>query len=99
MMGGGGGDGHCGPHKGFSYAAPKQFAVGIIWKIRSRTAAPKFYLTLFGPGIFLPFNPIWTGLFPNQKRRGGIPPPNLPISRQNTMKLGKDIFWVEIFTN
>ena len=46
-------------------------------------------------------NPIWTGLFANLKRLGGdIPlpphllPPNLAIS---TMKLGKDILWVEIF--
>ena len=27
------------------------------------------------------------------------PPPNLAISSQMTMKLGKDILWVEIFTN
>ena len=49
------------------------------------------------------FNPIWTGLFANLKRLGGGQngpfPPNLAISRQMTMKLGKDILWVEIVTN
>ena len=51
------------------------------------------------------FNPIWTGLFANLKGlgRGKIhfapPPPNLTISCQKTMKLGKRILWVEIFTN
>ena len=48
------------------------------------------------------FNPIWTGLFANLKRLGGAfapPPPNLAISSQKTMKLGKGILWVEIFTN
>ena len=49
-------------------------------------------------------NPIWTGLFANLNRlRGGggakWPPPNLAISSQMTMKRGKDILWVEIFTN
>ena len=46
-------------------------------------------------------NPIWTGLFANLKRLGGgakLPPPNLAISSQMTMKLGKDILSVEIFT-
>ena len=49
------------------------------------------------------FTPVWTGLFANLKRLGGGgqngPPPNLAISRQMTMKLGKDILWVEILTN
>ena len=40
-------------------------------------------------------NPIWTGLFANLKRLGEgqlpPPPPNLAISNQMTMKLGKDI--------
>ena len=39
------------------------------------------------------FNPIWTGLGAQNA------PPNLAISTQMTMKLGKDILWVEIFTN
>ena len=42
-------------------------------------------------------NPIWTGLFANLKGLGA--PPNLTISSQMMMKLGKDIIWVEIFTN
>ena len=42
-------------------------------------------------------NPIWTQLFANLKRLGG--PRNLAISSQMTMKLGKGILWVEIFTN
>ena len=46
---------------------------------------------------------FWTGLFANLKRLGGGghfgPPPNLAISSQKTMKLGKGILWVEIFTN
>ena len=55
------------------------------------------------------FNPIWTGLFANLKRLGWRakcsppppppPPPNLAISSQMTMKVGKDIIWVEIFKN
>ena len=50
------------------------------------------------------FNPIWTGLFANLKDWGGgilpsLPPPKLAISSQMTMKHGKDILWVEIFTN
>ena len=47
-------------------------------------------------------NPIWIGLFANVKRMGGgafWPPPNLTISSQMMMKLGKNIIWVEIFTN
>ena len=48
-------------------------------------------------------NPIWTQLFANLKRLGGgafwLPPSNLAISSQKTMKLGKGILWVEIFTN
>ena len=47
-------------------------------------------------------NPIWTGLFANLERLGRgekCPPPNLAISNQMTLKLGKDILWVEIFTN
>ena len=47
-------------------------------------------------------NPIWTGLFAKLKRLGGGqngPPPNLAISSQMTMKLGKGILWAEIFTN
>ena len=47
-------------------------------------------LTLFGLGFCQPKN---TG-------GGGIlPPPNLAISSQKTMKLGKGIPWVESFTN
>ena len=48
------------------------------------------------------FNAIWTGLFANLKRLGGHfapPPPNWAISSQMTMKLDKDILWIEIFTN
>ena len=48
------------------------------------------------------YNPTWTGLFANLKGRGGgakWPPPNLAISSQITMKLGRDILWVEIFAN
>ena len=46
-------------------------------------------------------NPIWTGLFANLKRTGGQNGPlsKMAISSQITMKLVKDIFWVEIFTN
>ena len=51
----------------------------------------------------LGINPIWTGLFANLKRLGGggakWSPPNLAISGQMTMKLGKEILWVEIFPN
>ena len=39
-------------------------------------------------------NPIWTGLFANLKRLGGsilAPYPNLAISSQKIMKLGKGI--------
>ena len=36
----------------------------------------------------------------NHKDRGAkCPPPNFAISSQMTMKLGKDILWVETFTN
>ena len=47
------------------------------------------------------FNPIWTGLFANLKRLGRyfVPPLNLAVSSQMAMKLGKDILWVEIFTD
>ena len=48
------------------------------------------------------FNPIWTGHFDNLKRPGEGqfgPPLNLAISSQITMKLGKDILWVETVTN
>ena len=55
---------------------------------------------------FIPsrINHIWTGLFATLKRLGGggeakCPPPNLAISSQMTMKLGKYILWVEIFGN
>ena len=48
-------------------------------------------LTLFGLGFCQP------------KKTGGSfappPPPNLAISSQKTMKLGKCMLWVEIFTN
>ena len=48
-------------------------------------------------------NPIWTGLFANLKRLGGgghfDPPYNSAISSQKTMKLGKGILWIKIFTN
>ena len=47
-------------------------------------------LTLFGLG-FSPTQKDWGGYFG--------PPPNLAISGQMMMKLGKDILWVEIFTN
>ena len=48
----------------------------------------------------LVLNPTWTGLFANLKRLGGAKwPPSLAISSQMTMKLGKGILWVEIFTN
>ena len=45
--------------------------------------------------------PIRTGLFADLKRLWGPkwPPPNLTVSGQMTMKLGKDILWVEIFAN
>ena len=42
------------------------------------------------------FNPSWTGIFVNLKRLEGK---NTPLSSQMTMKLGKDMLWVEIFTN
>ena len=49
------------------------------------------------------FNPIWAGLFANLKRLGGggakWPPSDLAISSQMTMKFGRDILRVEIFTN
>ena len=34
-----------------------------------------------------------------QPKKTGGGPPNLGISSQMTMKLGKGILWVEIFTN
>ena len=45
--------------------------------------------------------PIWTGLFANLERLEGHfgPPPNLAISSQMTMKLGKNVLWIKIFTN
>ena len=47
------------------------------------------------------FNPIWTGLFENLRHFAPppSPPPNLVISSQMMMKFGKDILWLEIFTN
>ena len=51
---------------------------------------------------FLLFNHIWTGLIANLKSLEGILAPlhpNLAISYQITIKLGKGILWVEIFTN
>ena len=46
---------------------------------------------------------IWTGIFASLERLGRgakIPPlPNLDILSQMTMKVGKNILWVEIFTN
>ena len=47
---------------------------------------------------------IWARLFANLKRLGEgggkmAPPPNLAISSEMTMKFGKGILWVEIFTN
>ena len=46
-------------------------------------------------------NLIWTGLLPTENDWGGgqMPPPNLTILSQMTMKLAKDILCVEIFTN
>ena len=47
-------------------------------------------------------NHIWTGLFANLKRLWAkMPPPPtyLAISSQMTMKLGKDILWIEVFTH
>ena len=44
----------------------------------------------------------WAFCQPNLKRLGGGhfgPPPNLAISSQITITLGKDILWVQIFTN
>ena len=50
-------------------------------------------------------NPIWTGHFANLKKRWGggrgvanWPSPNLAISSQITIKLGKDLLSV-VFTN
>ena len=40
-------------------------------------------------------NPIWTGFFAYLKD----PRPNLAISSQMTMKVGRGILWVEIFSN
>ena len=66
-----------------------------------REALAKFYLSMT-----FDLTPFWTGFFANLKRVGGGGggeakwlPPNLDISSQMTMKLGKDILWVEIFTN
>ena len=43
---------------------------------------------------------IYNGLgFCQPKKTGEGPPPNLAISSQKTMKLGKGILCVEIFTN
>ena len=42
--------------------------------------------------------PIWTGLFANLKGLG-VPTPNLDISSQMTIELGKEIVRVEIVTN
>ena len=52
-----------------------------------------FYLIVEGR-----FNPIWTGLFVTNLK-GGAPSPNLAMSSQMTMKLGRDILWVKIITN
>ena len=45
--------------------------------------------------------PIWTGIFASLRDWGGgqNAPPNLAISSQMMMKVGKNILWVEIFTN
>ena len=42
------------------------------------------------------------GFLPTYKHLGGghfAPPPNLAISSQMTMKLGKGILWIKIFTS
>ena len=49
-------------------------------------------------------NRIWAGIFASLKKTGegakmSPSPPNLAISSQMTMKVGKNIQWVEIFTN
>ena len=46
-------------------------------------------------------NPTWTELSANLKDWGAkmLPPPNLAISSQMTMKLGRDILWIKILTN
>ena len=56
---------------------------------------PLFFLSK----IWLCAEEVRTGLFANLKRLGGQNglPPNLAISSQMTMKLGKDITWEEIF--
>ena len=63
-----------------------------------REALAKFYLSMT-----FDLTPFCTGFFANLKRLGGGEakwlPPNLDISSQMTMKLGKDILWVENFTN
>ena len=54
---------------------------------------------------FLDWEDTWTpfglGFVQPKKtgRGGGDPPPNLAISSQKTMKLGKGILWLEIFPN
>ena len=62
---------------------------GVVRLLCSFCHEPLRSLTLFGLAFCQPKK---TGEpFP--------PPPNLAISSQMTMKLGKDILWGEIFTN
>ena len=57
--------------------------------------------------LFPLFIAVWARLFGKHKNAGWggggggtkWPPLNLVISSQMTMKLGKDILWLEIFTN
>ena len=65
----------------------------LPWQ-QANWAVTLFYesiLTLFGLGCCQPKE---TG-----RGRGKVPPPNLAVSNQMTIKLGNSILWVEIFTN
>ena len=59
----------------------------LVRQEKGRINRAKGVLTQFGLG----FLPTWGG--------GKMPPPNLAFSSQMTMKVGKDILWVEIVTN
>ena len=62
-----------------------------------------FIMSVGQEGLQHCINPVWTGLFANLKDWGAFcpppPHPNLAISCQMTIKLGKDILWVETFTD
>ena len=78
--------------------------VGILNSLVSMNCNPrKPHMGQFkNKAVRLRVNPTWTRLFSDLKRLTGAKcpsPPNLAISSQMTMKLGRDIPMVEIFIN